>query len=318
LLKAHGGFVAPPTVVKLSGGLGNQLFGLSVALLAKSTCHSEIFLDARNISTHENSSVKSFVLPLEFTDNNRNFMLRSSLFALDLRVMFSKILRRAKLLSEPQLNYYFSSRAQGGGFDDQLMEWIQAPSGSLAARYIEGYFQTFKYFRDFVQSQDFQLQLRSSSYWFQSMYQIAERHRPTVIHVRRGDYRDQKTQQVFGLLDKQYFLDAISLVRSKELKPSEIWIFSDSISEVRAELEPHIPDALFVETPKNVHAAEVLLLMAEAGSLVISNSTFGYWAGLVSKTAQLVVAPTKWFKVQEDPEHLVPPEWDRVASRWKP
>jgi len=319
LLKAHGGFVSPPfTVVKLSGGIGNQLFGLSVALLAKSTCHSETLLDVRNISTHDNSSVKSFVLPIDFTDSNRNFMLKSSLFALDLRVMFSKILRRAKLLSDPQLNHYFSSRAQGGGFDDQLMEWIQATSGPLATRYIEGYFQTFKYFRDFVQSKDFQLTLRNPSYWFQSMYPIAERHRPTAIHVRRGDYRDQRAQQVFGLLDKQYFLDAISLVRSKEPKPSEIWIFSDSISEVRAELEPHIPDALFVETPKDVDAAEVLLIMAACGSLVISNSTFGYWAGLVSKTAQFVVAPTKWFKGQEDPEQLVPPDWHRVTSRWKP
>jgi hypothetical protein len=150
------------------------------------------------------------------------------------------------------------------------------------------------------------------------MYKTAQIKRPTVIHVRRGDYTNQRARQLFGLLDTQYFLDAISLVRSKVPKPSEIWIFSDSISEVRAELAPHIPDALFVETPKNVDAAEVLLLMAEAGSIVISNSTFGYWAGLISKSAQFVVAPTKWFKGQEDPEQLVPPEWDRVASRWKP
>lgn len=258
------------------------------------------------------------MLPLDSTDNHLNLILRSSLFALDLRVIFSKILRRAKLSGDSQLNHYFSSRAQGGGFDEELIEWLQAPKESVTDRQVEGYFQTFKYFRTLVQSQDFQFTLRSPSHWFQSMCKIAERQRPTVIHVRRGDYSDQRAQQVFGLLDKQYFIDAISLIRSRELKPSEIWVFSDSISEVRAELGPYIPEALFVETPKNVHAAEVLLLMGEAGSLVISNSTFGYWAGLVSKTAQLVVAPTKWFKGQEDPEQLVPPEWDRVASQWKP
>lgn len=262
--------------------------------------------------------MKSFVLPIDSADNHLNLMLRSSLFALDLRVMFSKILRKAKRSGESQVNHYFSSRVQGGGFDDELMDWLQAPKESVTDRQVEGYFQTFKYFRALVQSQDFPLTLRNPSYWFQSMCKIAESQRPTVLHVRRGDYSDQRAQQVFGLLDKQYFTDAISLVRSRELTPSEIWVFSDSISEVRAELGPHIPDALFVETPKNVHAAEVLLLMAEAGSLVISNSTFGYWAGLVSKSAKLVVAPTKWFKGREDPEQLVPPEWDRVASRWKP
>jgi hypothetical protein len=49
--------------------------------------------------------------------------------------------------------------------------------------------------------------------------------------------------------------------------------------------------------------------------LVISNSTYSWWAGRIS-SAEKIIAPNKWFKGINDPKSIYPPNWQKIESSW--
>ena len=96
-----------------------------------------------------------------------------------------------------------------------------------------------------------------------------------------------------------------------------MWVFSDEIDKVRVELEGHIDgNVTFVEPPAGTIAAESMMLMSMGVGIIISNSTFSWWSAILNPDAR-VVAPTSWFKANEDPEDLIPGSWLRQESVWK-
>jgi len=52
-----------------------------------------------------------------------------------------------------------------------------------------------------------------------------------------------------------------------------------------------------------------------ASGIVISKSTFSYWAVMLGQLLK-VICPTKWFRFGEDPEDLSPPSWYRTEGLW--
>jgi hypothetical protein len=95
-----------------------------------------------------------------------------------------------------------------------------------------------------------------------------------------------------------------------------LWIFSDDIENVKTEFKfIKSMNVHFVKAPDNSDPAESLILMSLASSIIISNSTFSWWAATLSSGAK-IVAPSKWFKDMDDPEDLIPDHWIRIDSQW--
>ena len=70
----------------------------------------------------------------------------------------------------------------------------------------------------------------------------------------------------------------------------------------------NIPDLSFVENSK-LTAAENLVLMSMATAIICANSTFSYWAGLISSKSCHKVIPSKWFKNQDLAIDFFPSGW---------
>jgi hypothetical protein len=65
----------------------------------------------------------------------------------------------------------------------------------------------------------------------------------------------------------------------------------------------------------NLSASETLQLFRRCDGYIIANSSFSWWAAMLSQAVNpIVIAPTKWFRNLEDPKELIPPSWLRVNS----
>jgi hypothetical protein len=183
---------------------------------------------------------------------------------------------------------------------------------------IFGYFQTYKYLehpkvRDLIDS----LSLGSVSEWFDKcsseMLEI-----PTIsVHIRRGDYMNVK--ESFGVLSGSYYSSAIdSILQNSSLEYARVLVFSDDIDaakQIFSQLEISLP-VQFAESPEN-SPEETLILMSKSDALVISNSTFSWWAAQLGNKSKFVVCPSKWFRGMLDPEDLFSPKWHPQESQWE-
>jgi hypothetical protein len=287
--------------VKLIGGLGNQLFGYFAALYAARKSGDSIVLDLsrQQANPHPSSSILDFGVQGKVRFSNPLGELKSRLVTSAPPII-------------PKLNYILAKTLrvhapQEIGFDLEL----GTKSKNLT---LLGYFQTYRYFlADALSPGDRRLELVYESDWFKSMKERALEVKPVMVHVRRGDYSNPENNYI-GTLDKEYYLDGVRLIMP-EGSGRQVWVFSDSVDQVRKEFGVEGWGFEYILTPRSVSAAEVMTLMSMSAGLVISNSTFSYWAAMLGDDPR-VVAPSKWFRKGSDPLDLLPPEWNRVESRW--
>jgi hypothetical protein len=289
--------------VKLVGGLGNQLFGY----------HAGRYL-AEKLST-------DLVLDLHQQKNNPHMGSTITDFKLDNRVslhtpMSHRFEAMVNLLPRRLADFDDAARAlfkfhisRTVGFDPKL-ELVRDGT------YVSGYFQTFRYFVEISKrANGSTLEIDSPSTWLEKMLSEAKDSSPTVLHVRRGDY-SKAINCSMGQLSSEYFVAALEKLEYDFTSPDrEIWVFSDSIPQVKKEFGDKGKKFRYIVSPEKSTAAENLKLMGSGASLVISNSTFSYWSGLMEHVP-VVIAPKKWFRDQEDPLDLVPPNWHQVESVW--
>lgn len=288
--------------VKAIGGLGNQLFGYFAGLYVSQKLNTNLILDMhrQKQNNHPRSSISDFKLGAELKQSN---VLNE--FALRFLSFFPPYLKQARQIVQKVLKLHISEKV---GFDSSL-DSVEDPITML------GYFQTYRYFSspEILPSQK-AITLRNPSNWFAELTQVAVSTKPTVVHVRRGDYRDSVNVSQ-GVLSKEYYLQGLRLISSCNGTSPEVWVFSDSLDEVRDEFGLEGRGFKYIEAPDDATAAETLIIMSLASGIVISNSTFSYWAAMLGQIPQ-VVCPSKWFQFGEDPEDLCPPNWSRSESLW--
>jgi len=179
--------------------------------------------------------------------------------------------------------------------------------------FIDGFFQTWRYFTNLKNSKEQEFKLKKPSRWYLEMKSRIEVEKPIVMHVRRGDYEASG----LGVLSNDYYKESIIML-SNYMRVEQIWIFSDEPQKAREELELlNLGKISYIIPPKGSSAVESLLLMAEAEAIVIANSTFSWWSATLSKKGTMVICPDKWFQNAQDPRDLIPPHWTRIPSLWK-
>ena len=126
------------------------------------------------------------------------------------------------------------------------------------------------------------------------------------IHVRRGDYI---TQQGFHELPFRYYFEAVGMVSRKD----HMFIFSDDIPWCKENFKQDY----FKEKITFIHLNDYLdfELMKYCKKKIIANSTFSYWAALLSDT--LTVTPREWLgdRPEVDGEELYyPKSWIKIQG----
>ena len=137
---------------------------------------------------------------------------------------------------------------------------------------------------------------------------------PIMMHIRRGDYVANK--KTYGLLSKDYYLNAIEIIKTKR-PDSPIWVFSDD-SETTKGIIREIPDTEFrlVTIDELENPLETLILMSSGSAHILANSTFSQWAAVLGNSP-LVICPKEYFADGRVNIEYPISSWIAIESMWE-
>lgn len=284
-------------VVRIDGGLGNQLFQVAFGLQLAHRHRTELVLD---LSTYADKPAHGYLL-------DRFRVAARHLRADEMR----RLPRRYRLPS--------ASRGRSAWLAFDALKRVREKPFGFAEKYLHaaddsylvGYWQSEQFFRD-VQTQ-VREQFRLREPLSAPSQRLRERMLATpslALHVRRGDYvSNPQAAGIYRNLSLEYYRQSV-IARLAERPAVEVYVFSNDIPWCRQHLALPCP-VHFVEHTTSETAHEDLSLMTAAESLVIANSTFSWWgAWLAERSDCRVVAPRHWFHPGKlDDRHLACAGW---------
>ncbi len=255
-------------ITKLQGGLGNQLFQWAFGKAISLLINSDLFLD---ISFYDSAPNRSFELEKIIKDkiNIIEHYDKSEFITINDEFRFDNI--------------------QYKNFD------------SKNNYYLEGFWQSEKYFLDFNKNIRAILDMSPDDYM---KYSETIKPNSTSIHVRRTDYISSNGFHPVQGID--YFNSAVSHIKEY----NNLYIFSDDINWCKENLK--FENSIFIEGFSNI---DDLMLMSLCKNNIISNSSFSWWAAWLNKhITKKVIAPKKWFgdHVDLNESDIIPKEWIKI------
>lgn len=139
---------------------------------------------------------------------------------------------------------------------------------------------------------------------------LIERTNAVAVHVRRGDYvTDLKTNQFHGVCNLDYYRVAVAEMAGRARDP-HFFVFSDEHAWVKDNLRFDHPTT-FVDCNGSDRGYEDLRLMSLCRNNIIANSSFSWWGAWLNRNpAKIVIAPRKWFNSPGyNTSDLIPAKW---------
>ena len=292
-----------PVIVRLQGGLGNQLYQYACGRAVALKLGRELLYDTRTIVQEAHG--RNFTLP------NFRFQARpvAGHDAWCVRWMGSVRAGRTFRTFWPPAWRYRYLRDRETGFDPSVFEDWNGPV------VLHGYWQSFRYFDACAQELRGELAFRAppSERNAALAAEIASTE-SVAVHVRRGDYITAKLcNQITGTPEPSYYPRAAEWVASRAAGEPVFFLFSDEPDWVRANLR--FPGrTVYVEGNSGASAAEDLRLMSLCRHCITANSSFSWWgAWLGASHKGIVVCPQRWFlRDGTPPEDRIPAHWNRL------
>lgn len=282
-------------ILRVKGGLGNQLFQYAAGRYLADRFNLELFFDLTSLN-----------LPaLRYT--KRSFELNN------FRISGSK-LPTVKALA------YRAAIALPQAFGSQIFKCTDADDLALTDKvsckdtyYLTGYWQTYRY-ADAISDDLVRHLIPRSTLDAESIALIrsARESNSVCLHVRRGDYVTlPSANKHHGVLSLDYYNQAIRYISNRQEKPN-FFVFSDDIDWCMAHLNLAEFKVRFVNHNSGSNSWRDLVCMANCKSLVIANSSFSWWAAWLSMRSgyqATVIAPRQWYRNQAASSDFFPKKW---------
>ena len=299
-------------VVKLMGGLGNQLFQYAFGISLSNKLNSDVAYD---ISSFINDSVRK--LRLNSLGLSLKYKNRSCIFVILMKLARycsgrSRLVRSFNLLKRIESAYEMKT-----AFFYKIIKEADFNIGTIPQTknyYFDGYWQNPAYFEDvrpiilkninFPDLQNAQdLNLRNLIINSESV----------AIHIRRGDYvENRQYNDFYGTCSPEYYRKAIDRILSG-ISNAKFFLFTDDPDFVEANFD-FLPTKTLV-SDKQRSEIDDLNLMHLCKHFIIANSSFSWWGAWLSQNPQkIVVAPKQWYKNEEANEQckIVPKDWIKI------
>ena len=283
-------------IVKLMGGLGNQMFQYMFGQYLSKKYNEKIYYDVeffKHYSESEKLEIRNiellkFNFDIEIVDYKKYPFLNYN----NRKEKFIYLLKG--LLSLNRNTFNFVS-------DSKFTLISKVFSIFFRNNYYIGYWQAYRYILDL------EFKLKDSQNLINTKVKEKILNSNAVsIGVRRGDY--VKLGAI--ICDIEYYKKAINLIY-KKLDNPVFYIFSDDIEWWRKNIK--LSDKyFFVEANKDT-PFENMELMSLCKHNIISNSTYEWWGAFLNKNKQkIVIYPKKWKFYETKKNKLIPSEWIKI------
>jgi len=285
-------------IVRISGGLGNQMFQYAIAKAMAKKNNSNFKLD---VSFYPKQTLRKY--ELNYLNIEEKVACEKECIQLRGKEGLSfKVKKKLKLIVNRPKSYTLERRVTV--FDESI--WSK--SGDV---YLDGFWQNENYFLSIKEEilRDFALKEELSSEAKEHMKSI-ENSQSISLHVRRGDYvKNSHTKSVHGVCGLEYYKKAKEYICNNVEKP-KFYVFSDDINWCKDSFG-FLENKIFIDNTKS--ALEDLELMKKCKHNVIANSTFSWWgAWLNANDKNITLSPYQW--IVDNPKKLkwVPDNWIQI------
>jgi len=293
-------------LIKLFGGLGNQMFQYATAKVIAEKEKSQILIDT-SFYNDQDANLKKF--PRHFTlgifDNSIRIATEKEIY------LFYILTNLEKLKKKLGFNYPKVFVESTFAFDPQVLK-LKAPV------YLKGYFQSHNYFsaKEKLIRNIYKFPLNGLDEKNEKIKRKIVSEYSVSVHIRRGDYvKDKKTKKFHGNCSMAYYNKAIEFFSSR-ISDFNLVFFSDDIQWVQQEFKALPNKKIYVSGNTDEDSWKDMFLMSLCNHNIIANSSFSWWGAWLNENSdKKIIAPKNWFLDVEQEKNsgdLLPKDWIRI------
>ncbi|MCS6967537.1 MAG: alpha-1,2-fucosyltransferase [Cytophagales bacterium] len=275
-------------IVRLMGGLGNQLFQYAFSLWLQGRYKKKVWLDAQALS-----------------ENRHEPLLTQREYSLHIFKMRPLICNQWHRAYFQQSRYWRLNALAAKLFDLSKYHCIEENDNFSADNLPEnalllGYWQDLRYVQGVETLLRRHLQFRHALKGQALNWQraIQAQQVPVAVHVRRGDYLKPHVAKELAPLPPAYYQQALQEVKER-FENAFFYIFSDDTQWCQTFFtQMKFPCAI---VPNNFEQPFAdFQLMTQCRHFIIANSTFSWWGAWLSQAPDKQVwSPKRWYAVEE-------------------
>ena len=271
-------------IIKVHGGLGNQMFQGALAMALAKHYKTEVLLDTTSFS--DKPAHQGFEL--------------TKLFRFNVLIASSKQVKELLGWKQSTLGYNIVSRKscaflRGTNFYKERQIPTDKEVFSLRPPcYLDGNWQNEKYFLSVKSAVRNAYQFRSELAGENCATLALIKSKTAVsVHIRRGEY--VSAESYHGLCAPDYYARAMRYIE-KTVKTPFYLVFSDDIEWARNNL-PTNHEQVFVSHNRGAASFNDMRLMASCAHHIVANSSFSWWAAWLNQSSEkIVIAPVPWYR----------------------
>ena len=298
----------PTKVVKLKGGMGNQMFQYAFAKLIQNLSCADVKLDYTAFESINDviriPKIQKLNISLKpICPNELKYYHKLPYTPYSLNNFY-----KIKIILEQLINseYYFEFSCR-----------YKNPSYILQNSYFDGYWQSWKYVSPIklILKEEFTPKEKLSTAANQIINEIQNTN-SVFVGIRRGDYvTSWRTRWEYGSFSEKYYLNAMNYICQHVDNPI-FFIFSNDIDWVKCNMNFSHFNIRYREQ-NQLDDFEEFFLMKSCKHGIIANSTYYWWvAWLIENMNKIIIAPQKWF-ANGAPISIVPPSWIKFNDSFR-
>jgi hypothetical protein len=299
-------------IVKIIGGLGNQMFQFAFLLsLQKKGLNAK--LDLFDFSKHflHNGFELERIFPI---DGNYQIATLNEINSVKDSNQYFKIRKILGIILLSNPNRFIRSthfiQSNFSHFYDNLFTYDD--------KYLDGYWQNEKYLIGY------ESEIKKLFQWLdvdkrnRELATTLNNENSVSVHVRRLDSPKNIKELIFAIrlrivwriASKKYYLNAIDYLKSKVKNP-HFYFFTDDINWVKRHIKLDTNYTIIDWNRKDKSHLD-MFLMTQCQHNIISMSSYSWWGAWLNKNPyKIVIAPKKWAPRFTNDE-IIPKKWIRL------